>query len=143
MKFLADVNFWLALAFDFHAAHPVAKIWFEAHATEGICFCRLTQQAFLRLASNPRVMKLDAVSLIEAWKLYDTILKDRRVTFEDEPVGIEKQWRADTQLATLSTNVWSDALLAAFAHTADLEVVTFDRGFIQYRDLKCTILKST
>ena len=143
MRYLADVNFWLALTFDFHAGHPVAKDWFDAHATEGICFCRLTQQAFLRLASNPSVMKKDAVSLIQAWNLYDTILEDSRVSFVQDPAEIEKYWRSYTQLATFSTNVWSDAWLAAFAQAMGMAFVTFDRGFSQYRDLECTILKLT
>jgi predicted nucleic acid-binding protein len=40
----------------------------------------------------------------------------------------------------VSTNVWSDGYLAAFAQAADLEVVTFDKGFAQYTDLRQTIL---
>ena len=143
MKYLADVNFWLALAFDLHAGHPAAKSWFDTQATDGVCFCRLTQQAFLRLASNPKVMKDDAVSLIQAWELYDFMLQDSHIAFLREPVDIEKQWRSYTQLTTHSTNVWSDAWLAAFAHAAGLEIVTFDHGFNQYRDLDCTILQVT
>ncbi len=140
MKYLADVNFWLALAFDCHAGHVVAKSWFDTHAIDGVCFCRLTQQAFLRLASNPKVMKDDSVSLVQAWQLYDLILQDSRIAFIHEPANVEKQWRSYTQLASHSTNVWSDAWLAAFARAASLEIVTFDGGFNQYQDLDCTIL---
>ena len=142
MRFLADVNVWLALTFNLRDDHSAAKNWFENYAVEGICFCRLTQQAFLRLATNPKVMKKDAVTLIQAWALYDAILKDKRVSFVHEPVDIDMQWRSYTQLASFSTNVWSDAWLAAFAYTGGYEVVTFDRGFAQYRDLNCTILVS-
>ena len=34
----------------------------------------------------------------------------------------------------------NDAFLAACARTANLELATFDKGFAQYADLKCTIL---
>ena len=34
----------------------------------------------------------------------------------------------------------NDAFLAAFAKTAGFELLTFDKGFAQYVDVKCTIL---
>ena len=71
------------------------------------------------------------------------MLSDIRVVFAEEPEELEIAWRSLTPGNLYSPNVWADAYLAAFAKTTDLEVVTFDRGFIQYRDLKCTILEST
>jgi predicted nucleic acid-binding protein len=40
-----------------------------------------------------------------------------------------------------STNVWTDAYLAAFAITADIELVTFDQAFTQFKGLRSVILK--
>ena len=105
MKFLADVNFWLALTFESHAKHLTAKEWFADNGQDGVCFCRLTQQAFLRLSTNSKVMKADVVSMVQAWSLYDTILSDRRISFVDEVSSVEQQWRSLTQLKTFSTNV--------------------------------------
>ncbi len=45
-----------------------------------------------------------------------------------------------TQSRGFSPNVWSDAYLAAFAVVGGYEVVTFDRGFTQFANLKVTIL---
>jgi predicted nucleic acid-binding protein len=45
-----------------------------------------------------------------------------------------------TQRKTFSPNVWSDAYLAAFAQAADFEVVTFDKGFMQYKNVRVAIL---
>ncbi len=45
--------------------------------------------------------------------------------------------RAEYREALLRAN---DAYLAAFAKAADFELVTFDRGLAEYRDLRCTIL---
>ncbi len=83
---LPDVNVWLALAFDFHSHHAAANIWYEG-SSEPCAFCRWTQQGFLRLATNPMVFKEDAVSLKQAWRMYDMILSDPRITFAGEPEG--------------------------------------------------------
>src|SRR5208282_5491630 len=136
---LPDVNVWLALAFDLHAHHPAARAWYDGSA-EGCTFCRLTQQGFLRLATNPSVFKNDAMTLDEAWRMYDTILADPRISFTTEPTGLERYWRAYTRRGRFSPQVWNDAYLAAFARAASLEVVTFDKGFTRYKSVHCTIL---
>jgi len=137
--FLPDVNLWLALTFDSHVHHAAAKDWFDG-SRERCSFCRLTQQAFLRLSTNPKVLKDDTLSLTEAWRAYDAIMRDPRIAFADEPKGLELRWRACTQSRIFSTNVWSDGYLAGFAEAADLELVTFDKGFSNYTNAKCIIL---
>ena len=112
--FLPDINVWLALAFRFHSHHAPANNWYEG-SSEPCCFCRFTQQGFLRLASNPAALKEEAVSLRDAWRLYDTILSDPRVVFAEEPAGMEMHWRKLTQRRSFSPKVWGDAYLAAFA----------------------------
>jgi uncharacterized protein len=78
--------------------------------------------------------------MVRAWRAFDELISDERVAFAEEPAGIEAAWRGLTQLQTFSQNVWSDAYLAAFAQAADLEVVTFDRGFTQYKNVRVTVL---
>ncbi len=78
--------------------------------------------------------------MIEAWRTYDELLADYRVVFAEEPDDVEVVWRSLTPSQMVSTNVWSDAYLAAFAQAADFEVVTFDKGFAQYTALRHTIL---
>jgi toxin-antitoxin system PIN domain toxin len=138
--FLLDVNVWLALAFDSHFHHTAALAWYERSSNHSCYFCRWTQQAFLRLATNPRVFKEEAVSLKHAWRMYDRIGSDPRIAFADEPIGLDAYWRAYTQRRSFSPNVWSDAYLAAFARSAGYELVTFDKGFAQYKKVTCTIL---
>src|SRR5437667_8684364 len=101
---LPDINVWLALAFRFHSHHEAANLWYEG-STEPCCFCRFTQQGFLRLASNPAAFKDEAVTLREAWRMYDTILRDRRVVFAEEPEGVKTYWRAFTQRRSFSPNL--------------------------------------
>jgi uncharacterized protein len=138
--FLPDINLWLALAFESHVHHAAAKGWFEGLASERCSFCRLTQQGFLRLATNPKAFGTEAVTLVEAWLMHDVLLGDPRIAFADEPPGVEPLWRGYTQRGSFSPNLWNDAYLAAFARAANFELITFDKGFSQYADVKCTIL---
>ena len=137
---LPDVNVWLALTFDSHVHHPAAKNWFDVLTDEICLFCRMTQQGFLRLATNRKVFGSSALTLSEAWQNYDIFRSDPRVSFGDEPVNLEAHWRGFTTRQSYSPHVWSDAYLAAFAVADQLEVVTFDRGFAQYANARCTFL---
>ena len=137
---LLDVNVWVALTFDTHPSHPSAKAWFDP-LTGQIChFCRMTQQGFLRLATNPKAVGLNALTLDEAWIAYDAFLGDPRVAFAPEPAGLEVHWRTFTKASTTSPHVWNDAYLAAFALAGGLEVITFDRGFTKFPSVRSTIL---
>jgi hypothetical protein len=139
--FLADVNIWLALAFQSHVHHSAAKSWFESlPAGQTVRFCRMTQQGFLRLATNPKAFGDEAVTLVRAWEMYDSFLNDPRILFADEPPGLDSVWREYTQGATFSPKMWNDAYLAAFARVAGLTLVSFDRGFAQFSGLTSTIL---
>ena len=82
----------------------------------------------------------EAVPMNQAWRIYDELLSDDRIGLAEEPDLIEKQLRKFSQRQTFSTNVWTDAYLAAFAVAADFEMVTFDKGFAQFKNLRRTIL---
>jgi len=137
---LPDINVWLALAFEIHAHHRAAKAWFEGAEPDSCVFCRLTQQGFLRLATNPAIFKGEAVAMDVAWTCYDKLLEDERVYFMREPEGLEEAWRTYTWNRGYSHKVWNDAYLAAFAQVANLQIATFDRGFKQYTATQIAIL---
>jgi toxin-antitoxin system PIN domain toxin len=140
-KLLPDVNVWFAMTFDMHAHHASAKLWFDALIDDTVYFCRMTQQGFLRLSTNPTTAGAEVLTMDEAWQKYDEYLRDPRIAFATEPAGLEAQWRLYSQGNTFSTNVWNDAYLASFAKLADYEVVTFDKGFTRYPGLKLNLLK--
>ena len=100
----------------------------------------MTQQGYLRLASNPSVFKSDALNLAAAWSAYDSLIRDERVRFEAEPIEVESEWRALTNDENFSVKIWNDAFLAAFAKCSMLEMVTFDRGFRRYDGLRLRLL---
>jgi toxin-antitoxin system PIN domain toxin len=95
---------------------------------------------FLRLATNRKAFPVDAVPLNQAWQLYEELLTDLHVVYAEEPIGLDTRWQKFTQSRQYSTNLWTDAYLAAFAFTADIELVTFDQAFTQFNGLKCIIL---
>src|SRR5260370_41238631 len=112
--FLADVNVWLALAFQSHVHHSAARTWFERLPDgQDLRFCRMTQQGFLRLSTNPKAFGDEAVALLRAWEVYDALMNDPRITFAEEPPGIEAIWRRYTQGATFSAELGDEADLAA------------------------------
>ena len=137
---LPDVNFWLALTFERHAHHVPATRWIATASSPTCIFCRATQQGFLRLATNPRVFGDETLTMADAWRAYDQLFDDPRTAYADEPEDIERVWCSFTQGRVFSPKVWSDAYLAAFALACDFELVTFDRGLAQYKDLRCTVL---
>lgn len=96
----------------------------------------------MRLATNARALGDDAVTLNQAWILYDTFLSDPRIAFVAEPANVETLWRRHTQRRSFSSKLWNDAYLAAFAQAGGYEVVTFDKGFAQDTELRYTILGS-
>lgn len=100
----------------------------------------MTQQGFLRLASNPKVFLSDALTLPLAWQAYDTLLSDARSYFENEPDGVVDEWRKFTGDEKFSAKIWNDAFLAAFAKLCGLRLVTFDQGFRRYRGLSLKLL---
>lgn len=139
--FLPDVNFWLALAFPSHVHNQAARTWFDDPAKNPTChFCRFTQTGFLRLANNPTAFPQDALTQDKVWTLFDGLVAHARVGFAVEPAGVEAVWRQFANLPQFSPNLWADAYIAAFARVGGYEVVTFDRAFTQFPNVRVTIL---
>lgn len=140
MTWLADINLWLALTFSGHDHHRAAVEWFDGIDAGSCAFCRMTQQGYLRLASNPAVFKSDALSMTDAWQAYDALREDERVGFIAEPPGIEVNWRDWTRSAAFSPKLWNDAYLAALSTAAGLKLISFDNGFGQFPGLDWVLL---
>ncbi len=126
---LPDVNVWLALHAKRHEHHRAAQDWFDAldeHHT--LLFCRQTQLGFFRLLTNPVVMEEETLTQRQCWAIYQEWLGEGRAVLQREPAEIEAAFRARTSAAEAATKTWTDAYLAAFAETADLTLVTFDKA---------------
>lgn len=128
-----DINVWVALSYDRHVHHSIARRWFESLAPIArLFFCRLTQLGLLRLLTASAVMGPDQVkSQQEAWRTYDRWLQDERIEFLEEPGELESRFRALTYSPQATPKDWADSYLFAFAETADLRLVTFDQALRQ------------
>jgi toxin-antitoxin system PIN domain toxin len=137
---LPDINVWIALASDRHVHHDRAKAWFAGIESAEATFCRITQMGFLRLITNTHVMGADVATQKQAWKFYEALSRDERVTFMNELPGIDEEWRKLTQSTSSSTNAWTDAYLAAFASVRGLRIISFDGGFKKLPGIDALIL---
>ena len=70
----------------------------------------------------------DVCTLVEAWAVYDRLLKNDNVTLLDEPPDLDRQFRAMTRTRHPSPKVWTDGYVAAFADASRVTMVTFDRA---------------
>jgi toxin-antitoxin system PIN domain toxin len=138
-NYLLDVNCWLAAAARRHRHHPEAKNWIDA-ASVPLAFCRVTQMAFLRLVTNPKVMGADVLTPQQAWETYRKFRADPRIIFAEEPAELEKRWVEITDAADFKQNLWTDSYLCAFAMAGDYAIVTFDDGFKRFPKIDVTVL---
>ena len=85
---LLDVNVLIALAWPSHVHHALAHAWFARHAGDGWATCPLTQLAFVRISSNPKIIP-DAVLPQQALKVLSQIVEHEHHVF----------WRDDLPLS--------------------------------------------
>lgn len=136
MATLFDSGVWLALTFPSHPHHSLAlAAQAGATAKDPACFCRATQQSFLRLATTPAILKANRAQGLtnrDALQLVTTLMQHPAIGFLDEPPGIEALWHSLACLDSASPKVWMDAYLAAFAIRRNTGFVTLDRDFQKF-----------
>ncbi len=125
-----DINVWIALTYDGHVHHGVAASWFASLGADSrLFFCRFTQLGLLRLLTAEAVMgRAETMNQAQAWQAYDRWLEDDRVSFLEEPPGLERIFRTLTRQRRPAPKDWADSYLSAFAAASQLSVVTFDRA---------------
>ncbi len=84
---LLDVNMLIALAWPSHVHHRPAQAWFSKNAPAGWATCPLTQCAFVRISSNPKIIP-DAVTPTEALSLLREVVKLRSHVFWKDHISI-------------------------------------------------------
>jgi len=134
VRYLCDLNVFLAGALAIHSGHERARAFFQSLATgDTVEFCRATEIGFLRLLTQPIAEGYEPVSNRKAREALGEWLALPYVKLALEPVGIETLWPGLADREKPSPKVWMDAWLAAFAIRARMRLVTFDRGFERYR----------
>ncbi|MES2596936.1 MAG: TA system VapC family ribonuclease toxin [Verrucomicrobiota bacterium] len=143
---LPDTNIWLALSLSTHTHHHASLRWLEAQVErDSVCFCRSTQQSFLRLLTTAGMMSAHGIAPLsnkEAWAAYEALVADDRITFQSEPPDVTLVWKKLAARRTSSPKLWMDAYLASFAIAAGAELITIDKAFSQFPGLAVTVIES-
>ncbi|MDB6034187.1 MAG: Ribonuclease VapC41 [Verrucomicrobiales bacterium] len=134
---LFDSNIWIATVFPTHPAHHQARqLLLEATPGKPAVFCRSTQQSFLRLATNPALLKAyraeeltnrDALLALKAWLILPQVCE------REEPAGLVSFWHQLAARDSACPKLWMDAYLAAFAIAGGLDMVTLDHDFENFQ----------
>jgi predicted nucleic acid-binding protein len=82
----------------------------------------------------------DVRSATGAWEIYDQWLADDRVALIPEPQGLDPRLRSMSRIRLPTPQLWADAYLAAFAVSAGLKLVTFDKAF-RSKPVECLVLE--
>lgn len=144
-RYLCDVNVWLALVLSGHGHHEAARGWLATvDEPDSVLLCRSTQQALLRLLTNPTVLGVygnKPLTNREAWAVAETLVSDDRIGLQtEEPPGLDAHWRDSALRDTASPKLWMDAYLAAFALASGMRLVTMDAGFRQFPALDLLLI---
>jgi toxin-antitoxin system PIN domain toxin len=143
---LPDSNVWVALALSKHEFHATVRAWLaKRKPSEAVLFCRSTQQSFLRLLTTSAVLApygIPALSNKAAWSVYEGFLADRRMSWAEEPHGLDSHWQKFGGVSTASPKRWMDAYLAAFAVAGKYQLVTIDKAFRQFKGLDLLVLSN-
>ncbi len=98
---------------------------------------RAIEKEVARLRQNERrrfSVQLEGPGLLRRNQRQD-LRRDWRVTFATEPAGVETGW-IHLMSATPAPPSWTDAYLAAFASGHGYGLVSFDRDFARWKDLR-------
>ena len=133
---LLDANVWLALTVMQHPHHDAAAAYWKNLTGRGVWFCRVTMLGLVRLLSQPKLMGEQALSLTQAIAAYHQFAALPEVGLQAEPADC-----GDQLLRFLATDtparLLTDAYLAAFAVSARMRMVTFDKDFDRFVGLNC------
>ncbi len=126
MILLPDVNVLVALMWESHLHHAAARHWFAGLDGDVVATCSVTQTGFVRVSSNPGVLK-DAITVREATAILSALVNrsDHRYLpddrgYIDNPLVPHDRLVGHRQV--------TDAHLIAIARAHDAQVASFDQG---------------
>ena len=132
MNFLLDVNVLVALIWEQHMHHASAGRWFSTTftgSTDGFATCGVTQTGFVRVSSNPAVLR-DAVSVREASAVLAELVGHPSHRFLADDRGFARNPLVPHDRLVGHRQV-TDAHLIAIARRHRSRVATFDAGLAQ------------
>ena len=130
---LIDTNVWLAISFQAHPSHALARQAFQnSPNSDHWLWCRATQQSYLRLMATPalhRAYGSPPLSNRDARASLDVLLAHTRILVADEPAGVSELWLQLADHPRPAPKLWMNAYLAAVAIQGGWELLSLDRDF--------------
>lgn len=123
---LLDTNVLIALAWPQHVHHAQAHAWFDSVGHKAWASCPLTQVAFVRISSNPKIIP-DAVSPHDALAALVKITALAGHHFWPDVIAPAHEGTF-ASLALVGHRQVTDAYLLALAQHNEGKLATFDKG---------------
>ena len=127
---LLDANLLIALTHANHVHHAEAHAWFSAVARRAWATCALTQLAFVRLSSNPRVVGAE-ITPAQAMQALETMTAQAQHDYWEDapaPLGLATMHHA----ALVGHRQVTDAYLLGLAVHRQQCLATLDRGLVTF-----------
>ena len=137
MNTLIDVNVVFAIVVERHVHHPAAWQWWNKQAESSVGLCLPVRLGLLRLLTNTKAMENIPVAPDEALAAWDAMEADERTFIIGNPTTASEICFRNNVAGRIPTpNLWTDALLAAWAEAADCRLTSFDGGFRSFPSLE-------
>jgi toxin-antitoxin system PIN domain toxin len=125
---LPDVNVLVALAWPNHVHHQAARAWFRSQWNDGWATCPSTENAFIRISSNAKIVPEARRPAEAAFLLRELIALKGHVLWPEESSVLDDR-RVSLDLIRTYRQV-TDAHLLAVALRHEGRLASFDRGLL-------------
>jgi uncharacterized protein len=127
---LLDANLLIAMTHAAHIHHTEAHAWFCAHPKRRWATCALTQLAFVRLTSNPKVVGSELTPAQALQALETMVGQAQHEYWPEAPEPL--QMAAFQSAALVGHRQVTDAYLLGLAAHHQQRVATLDRGMVSF-----------
>lgn len=127
--YLLDVNVLFALTWPTHVHHAAARRWFDANSAPGWATCPITQLGFVRVSSNPKIIR-DAVAPREAVAMLERLVQLPGHEFWPDKLAVASEGPF-ASLAFVGHRQTTDAYLLALAQSHSGKLATLDKGIAE------------
>ncbi len=124
--YLLDVNVLIALTWPTHVHHVAARRWFDRSSASGWATCPITQLGFVRVSSNPKIIR-DAVVPREAVAMLERLFQLPGHRFWPDEITVASAGPF-ASLAFVGHRQTTDAYLLALAQQHGGKLATLDKG---------------
>ena len=124
--YLLEVNVLIALAWPNHVHHVIAHAWFEKVGQQSWSTCPLTQLAFVRISSNPKIISTAVSPRAAVQSLVEMIALAGHVFWADDLQV--NDLASFTNKALVGHRQVTDAYLLELAKRHKGKVATLDAG---------------